>query len=150
MFCPESFQMMANSVTQVSIILSSPNYHRVYSTNFKKLRSVEVVLFYPENEVMAFPKIERKWYRVSNFHVHIKSDVVIWFWQYVLTGNGLSHTTWSYFLFAQHLEAYLMLKLWWTCLLYHNFFLMLETEESICEIDSHHIMQEAFKLWLCN
>ena len=27
------------------------------------------------------------------------------------SGNGLSHKTWSHFLFAQHLEAYLMLGL---------------------------------------
>ena len=30
------------------------------------------------------------------------------------------------------------------------FFLMLETEESISEIDSHHILREASELWLCN
>ena len=30
------------------------------------------------------------------------------------------------------------------------FFLMLETEESISEIDSHHILQEASELWSCD
>ena len=51
--------------------------------------------------------------------------------------NGFSHKTWSHFLIAQNLEAYLMLGLRWTCLWYDNFFLQLETEESISEIDSH-------------
>ena len=37
--------------------------------------------------------------------------------------NGLSHRTWSHFLFAWHLEAYLMLRLWWTCLLHDKYFL---------------------------
>ena len=62
--------------------------------------------------------------------------------------NGLSQKTWSLFLFAQHLEAYLI-GLWWTCLRYDNFFLMLETEKSISEIDSHHTLQEASELWSC-
>ena len=31
---------------------------------------------------MAFPKTEIKWDRVSDVHVYIKSDMVIWFWQY--------------------------------------------------------------------
>ena len=61
------------------------------------------------------------------------------------SGNGLCHKTWSHFLFAQHLEA-----LWWTCLRYDIFSLMLETEESVSEIDSHHILQEASELWSCN
>ena len=30
------------------------------------------------------------------------------------------------------------------------FFLMLETEELISEIGSHHILQEASELWSCN
>ena len=42
-----------------------------------------------------------------------------------------------HFLFAWHLKAYLMLRLWWTWLLYDKFFLALETEESISEINSH-------------
>ena len=63
--------------------------------------------------------------------------------------NSLSHKTWSHFLFAQHLEAHLMLGLWWACLRYDNFSLMLKTEESISEIDSHHILQDASQLWSC-
>ena len=39
---------------------------------------------------------------------------------------------------------------WWTCLRYDNFFLMLETEESVTEIDSYHILQEASELWSWN
>ena len=35
--------------------------------------------FYPKNEVMAFPKIEIIWGWVSDVHVYIKSDAVIWF-----------------------------------------------------------------------
>ena len=64
--------------------------------------------------------------------------------------NGSSHKTWSNFRFARHLEAHLMIGLWWTCLRYDNFFLMLETEESISEIDSLHIFQEPSELWSCN
>ena len=64
--------------------------------------------------------------------------------------NGLSHKTWSDFLFAQYVEAYLLLGLSWTRLRCDNFFLMLETEQSISEIDSHHILQEASELWSCN
>ena len=52
--------------------------------------------------------------------------------------NGLSHKKWSHFLFARHLEAYLDK--------YDKFFLMLETEESISKIDSHHVFQEASEL----
>ena len=64
---------------------------------------------------------------------------------------GLSHKKWSHFLFARHLEAYLMLGLWWTYLWYDKSFLELETEESISDIiDSHHILQEASKLWSGN
>ena len=50
----------------------------------------------------------------------------------------------------QHLEAYVMLGLRWTCLRYDIFFLMVETEESISETDNDHILQEAFELWSCN
>ena len=61
---------------------SSVNYRRIYSVHLKNLRFAEDVLFYPKNEVMAFPKIEIKWDWVSDVHVYIKSDAVIWFWQY--------------------------------------------------------------------
>ena len=30
------------------------------------------------------------------------------------------------------------------------FFLMLETEESVSDIDSHYILQEASELWSCD
>ena len=33
---------------------------------------------------------------------------------------------------------------------YDDFSLMLKTEESISEIDSHHILQDASELWSCN
>ena len=46
---------------QVYLFLSSVNYRRVYSTHWKKARFVEEVLFYPKNEVVAFPEIEIKW-----------------------------------------------------------------------------------------
>ena len=46
---------------QVSIILSSLNYRSVYFIHLIKSFFVEDVLFYPKNEVMAFPKIEIKW-----------------------------------------------------------------------------------------
>ena len=35
----------------------------------------------------------------------------------------LSHKTWSHSLFSQHLEAYILLVLWWTCLQCDIFFL---------------------------
>ena len=56
--------------------------------------------------------------------------------------NGSSHKTWSHVLFAQHLEAYLLFALRWICLQYDHFFPRLEAEESISEIDSHHIFSE--------
>ena len=40
--------------------------------------SVQNVLFYPKNEVKSYLKIEIKW----DVLVYIKSDEVIWFWQY--------------------------------------------------------------------
>ena len=39
-------------------------------------------MFEPKNEVVAFPKIEKKLDWVSDVYVYIKSDAVIWFWQY--------------------------------------------------------------------
>ena len=89
--------------------------------------------------------IVKSWYfSALCFHVFysIRSNFRKWF--------QLSHKTWSHFLFAQHLEAYVMLGLWWTCLRYDIFFLMVETEESISETDNDHILQEAFELWSCN
>ena len=89
--------------------------------------------------------IVKSWYfSALCFHVFysIRSNFRKWF--------QLSHKTWSHFLFAQHLEAYVMLGLRWTCLRYDIFFLMVETEESISETDNDHILQEAFELWSCN
>ena len=87
--------------------------------------------------------IVKSWYfSALCFHVLFLEMFRKWF--------QLSHKTWSHFLFAQHLEAYVMLGLWWTCLRYDIFFLMLETEESISETDNDHILQEASELWSCN
>ena len=66
------------------------------------------------------------------------------------SGNGGSHKTWSHFLFNQHLEAYLLLQVMMNMLAVQLFFLMLETEESVSEIDSHYILQEASELWSCD
>ena len=64
------------------LFLSSVNYRRIYSVHLKKSRFVEEVLFWPKNEVVAFPKVEIKWDWVSDVHVYTASDAVIWFWQY--------------------------------------------------------------------
>ena len=32
--------------------------------------------------MVAFPKIEIKWDWISDVHIYIKSDAVIWFWRY--------------------------------------------------------------------
>ena len=47
-----------------------------------KNRALSKCFFYPDNEVMAFPKIEIKFDWVSNVHVDIKSDAIIWVWQF--------------------------------------------------------------------
>ena len=60
----------------------SVNYRRIYTMHLKESRFVEDVFFYLKNEVAAFPKIEIKWDWVSDVQVYIKSDAVIWFWQY--------------------------------------------------------------------
>ena len=165
------------------------NWLKIINANlFRKSRFVEEVLSQPKSEVVAFPKIEMKWDWVSDVHVYIKSDAVIWFWHYrhvrtrqtsaqrcganklatklelVLLLNEFSHGIFQRFvfmlstrfvrtsgnnfncltkhgatLFSLHLETFLLLGLWWICLRYDIFFLMLETEESIFEIGSHHI-----------
>ena len=81
LFCLESFQMMANGERKFLLFFPSVNYRRIFSIHLKNSRFVEDVLFYPENGVMAFPKIEIKWDWVSDLHVYVKSDAVIWFWQ---------------------------------------------------------------------
>ena len=55
---------------QVSTILSSVSYRRVYLIYYKKSRFIEDVLFYPNNGVMAFPKVEIIWDWVSDVHVY--------------------------------------------------------------------------------
>ena len=50
--------------------------------NYNKSHFVEEVLLQPKNEIVAVPKIEIKWDWVSDVHVYIDSDAVIWFWQY--------------------------------------------------------------------
>ena len=47
-------------------------------TLLKESRFVEDVLFYPNYEVGAFPKIEIKWDWVSDIHVYGKFEAVIW------------------------------------------------------------------------
>ena len=64
------------------LFLSSITCRRTYSVHLKKSRFVDEVMFEPKNEVVAFPKIEKKLYWVSDVYVYIKSDAVIWFWQY--------------------------------------------------------------------
>ena len=54
--------MMANGERKFLLFFSSVNYRRIYSVHLKNSRFAEDVLFYPKNEVMAFPKIEIKWY----------------------------------------------------------------------------------------
>ena len=41
--------------TSFFFFLSSVNYRRIYSIHLKKSRFVEDLLFYPKNEMMAFP-----------------------------------------------------------------------------------------------
>ena len=82
LFCLESFQMKANGERKFLLFFSLVNYRRVYSIHLKNSCFAEEVLFYLKNEVMAFPKIEIDWDWVSDVHVYVKSDAVIWFWQY--------------------------------------------------------------------
>ena len=80
---PRKFSNDVERRAQVStFFFSSVNYRRIYSIHLKNLRFAEDVLFYPKNEVMAFPKIKIKWDWVSDVHVYIKSNAVIWFWRY--------------------------------------------------------------------
>ena len=81
LFCLESFQMMANGERKFLLFFPSVNYRRIFSIHLKNSHFVEDVLFYPENGVMAFPKIEIKWDWVSDLHFYVKSDAVIWFWR---------------------------------------------------------------------
>ena len=40
------------------VFFFSVNYCRIYNIHLKNLRFVEDVLFYPRNELIAFPKIQ--------------------------------------------------------------------------------------------
>ena len=79
---PRKFSNDSERCQQVSIILSSVNYRKAYVIHLKKSCFVEDVLFYPKNEVIAFTKLKIKWDRVSDVHVYIRSDAVIWLWKY--------------------------------------------------------------------
>ena len=54
LFCLESFQMMSNGERKFLIF----SLRRIYFIYLKNLRFAEDVLFYPKNEVMAFPKFK--------------------------------------------------------------------------------------------
>ena len=59
---PRKFLNEGERRAQVStFFFSSVNCRRIYSIYLKNLRFAEDVLFYPKNEVMAFPKIKIKW-----------------------------------------------------------------------------------------
>ena len=58
---PRKFSNDVEQRAQVStFFFSSVNYRKIYSVHLKNLRFAEDVLFYPKNEVMAFPKIKIK------------------------------------------------------------------------------------------
>ena len=62
LFCLESFQMMSNGErNSLLFFFSSVNYRRICSIHLENLRFAEDVLFYPKDEIMAFPKIKIKW-----------------------------------------------------------------------------------------
>ena len=159
--------------------------------------------------MVAFPKIEIKWDWVSDVHVYINPDAVIWFWKYchvrtrqtsenqitdrkcVVQTNSRVKWRWFYsgmsefnclvvVLFSAMFSCFLLdsfelqemvsivspnmkllsllstsrseltARVMMNMLAIRHFFLMLETEKSISEIDSHHILQEASELWSCN
>ena len=77
MFCLESFQIIAKG--EPKFLPLSLFSRKIYLIHLKQSHFVEEVLFYPKNEVMAFPKIEIKWDLVSDVHVYITFDTVIWF-----------------------------------------------------------------------
>ena len=67
MFCLESFQMIANGVSE--FLSTSLQLTIARFTLFIKKKScfVEDMLFYPKNEVIAFPKTEIKWVESAMF-----------------------------------------------------------------------------------
>ena len=58
----------------------------------------------------------------------------------------LSHKTWSLFFLLSTSRGILTARVMMNMLAIRFFFLMLETKESISEIDNHHILQEASEL----
>ena len=60
-FVLPSLQMMSNGERKFLLFFSSVSYRRIYSVHLKNFGFAEDVLFYPKNEVMAFPKIKIKW-----------------------------------------------------------------------------------------
>ena len=83
MFYLKSVQMIANGERKfLPLSLLSQLSQDLLCSFKKKSRFVEEVLSQPKSEVVAFPKIEMKWDWVSDVHVYIKSDAVIWFWHY--------------------------------------------------------------------
>ena len=83
MFYLKSVQMITNGERKfLPLSLFSQLSQDLLSSFKKKSRFVEEVLSQPKSEVVAFPKIEMKWDWVSDVHVYIKSDAVIWFWHY--------------------------------------------------------------------
>ena len=58
MFCLESFKLIANGVSKSLSFSLQLAMARFMLYLFKKLCFVEGSLFYPKNEVIAFPKIE--------------------------------------------------------------------------------------------
>ena len=58
MFCLESFKMIANGVSKSLSFSLQFAMARFMLHLFKKSCFVEGSLFYPKNEVIAFPKIE--------------------------------------------------------------------------------------------
>ena len=70
--------------------------------------------FYPENEVTAYPKIQINWDWLSDVHVYIKSDAVIWFWWYfhvlggpkgpTLTSKEITNKKWHIAKFKKKLQ----------------------------------------------
>ena len=83
MFYLKSVQMITNGERKfLPLSLFSQLSQDLLCSFKKKSRFVEEVLSQPKSEVVAFPKIEMKWDWVSDVHVYIKSDAVIWFWHY--------------------------------------------------------------------
>ena len=81
-FAQKVFKWRRTASASFYIFFSSANYRRIHSIQLKNSCFAEEVLFYLKNEVLAFPKIEIDWDWVSDVHVYVKSDAVIWFWQY--------------------------------------------------------------------